>query len=170
MTTALEYLRQHLLAALALVCSLLSLGGASYAAVSLPANSVGNRELKNRAITAAKFNPTSVAASIRAWAVVEWNGSWRVQGSSRDIRVARTAQGEVINWRHTRFARACIASVTPRQNVPVPGGSTSFDGYVTTAFDGPAGHLAIDGMSPSGTPQVQNVNVLIACPSTGSPK
>ena len=89
------HLRQHILAALALVCSLLSLGGASYAAFSLPAGSVGTRELKNRAITAAKLDPTSVAASIRAWANLSWAGGWRVQASSSDIRVATASFGEV---------------------------------------------------------------------------
>ena len=82
MTNVLAYLRQHVLAALALACSLLSLAGASYAAFSLPAGSVGTRELKNRAITAAKFDPTSVAASVRAWANLTWSGIWRVQASS----------------------------------------------------------------------------------------
>lgn len=170
MTHALAYLRHHALAALALVCSLLSLAGASYAAWSLPAGSVGARELKNRSITAVKFDPTSVAASIRAWATLAWDGAWRVQASSSDIRVVSTSLGEVVNWRHTRFPRNCLASVTPQRNVPVAGGSSSFYGYFTTVFDGPSGHLEIQGVAPDGAPQVQSVNVLIVCPSPGSQK
>lgn len=170
MTRVLAYLRHHALAALALVCSLLSLAGASYAAFSLPAGSVGGRELKNRAVTAAKLDPTSVAASIRAWATLVWDGAWRVQASSGDIHVVSTSLGEVVNWRHTRFARNCMASVTPLRNVPTPGGNNSFYGYFTTVFDGPSGHLEIQGVAPSGAPQVQSVNVLIVCPSAGSQK
>ena len=92
MTRVLAYLRHHALAALALVCSLLSLAGASYAAFSLPAGSVGTRALKNGAVTAAKLNPTSVAASVRAWGesdVVWW--------------MARAG----INQRHSRHDGCC---------------------------------------------------------------
>jgi hypothetical protein len=166
----LAYLRQHVLAALAFVCSLLSLAGASYAAFSLPAGSVDTRALKNGAITAAKLNAGSVAASVRAWATLAWDGAWRVQASSSDIHVVSTSLGEVVNWRHTRFARNCMASVTPLRNVPVAGGSSSFYGYFTTVFDGPSGHLEIQGVAPNGAPQVQSVNVLIVCPSAGSQK
>jgi hypothetical protein len=168
MTNFLAYLRQHVIAVIALVFSLLSLGGASYAAFSLPAGSVGARQLQNRAITASKLNPASVAASVRAWALLSWDGTWRVQASSRDVRVVRTALGEVVSWRRTRFSRNCTASVTPERNFPGPGSSSSVDGYVTTSFAAPAGRLEIDGFAPDGTPQVQNVSVLIACPSSGS--
>jgi hypothetical protein len=167
MTQVLAYLRQHVLAVLALVFSLLSLGGASYAAFSLPAGSVGARELKNGSITAGKFNPTSVAASVRAWATLQWTGVWRVQSSTSDIQVRTVSQGESVSWRHTRFARNCIASVTPIANLA---GTVALDGFVTTSFDGPSGFLAIDGFSPIGTRQPQSVNVLIVCPSPASQK
>ena len=167
MPRILNYLRTNLVACIALF---VSLGGTSYAAFSLPAGSVGAPQLKNHAITAVKFNPSSVAASVRAWATLAWDGVWRVQASSSDIHVTRIAAGEVVSWRHTRFARNCMASVTPVRNFPVAGGSSSLDGYVTTSFDGPVGHLEIEGLAPNGTPQVQSVNVLIVCPTPGSRK
>ena len=40
-----------------------AIGGTSYAAVSLPAGSVGTRQLRNRAVTAAKVRPHSLLAS-----------------------------------------------------------------------------------------------------------
>ena len=43
MRTALDYLRRHAIAILALICSLLALAGASYATLRLPAGSVGAR-------------------------------------------------------------------------------------------------------------------------------
>ena len=157
MTRVLAYLRHHALAALALVCSLLSLAGASYAAFSLPAGSVGTRELKNGAVTAAKLNPTSVAASIRAWANLTWAGGWHVQASSSDIHVATTGFGEVVSWRHTRFPSNCMASVTPQRNFAPggPGGTGRLDGYVSTFFDPRGGQLQIDGIASDGTPQAQ---------------
>ena len=55
MTRTLDYLRRNALAALALVCSLLALAGASYAAFSLPANSVGRAQIKNHSIGSVKL-------------------------------------------------------------------------------------------------------------------
>jgi hypothetical protein len=171
MSNVLAYLRQHVLAVIALVLSLLSLGGASYAALSLPAGSVGNRQLRDRAITAAKLNPTSVAASIRAWANLTWAGGWHVQASSGDIHVSTAALGEVVSWRHTRFASTCMASVTAQRNFGPggPGGTGTLDGYVSTYFDPRVGQLQIDGISSDGhTRQAQGVTILIICPSAGS--
>jgi hypothetical protein len=54
----LAYGRRNHLAALALF---ISLGGTSYAVAQLPANSVGTRQLKDRAVTAAKIAPSALA-------------------------------------------------------------------------------------------------------------
>lgn len=154
----------------AYVALFVALSGTSYAALSLPAGSVGTRQLRNHSIDPVKLDPISIGATIRAWADVSWDGAWRIRASSRDIQVTRIALGEVVTWRQTRFARNCFASVTPQRNVPVSGGSSSAEGYVTTSFDGPRGHLEIDGMSPTGTHQVQDFSLLIVCPSPGSQK
>ena len=162
-----SHLRSNMVAYIALF---VALGGTSYAAINLPAGSVGTRQLKSRAVTAAKLNPTSVAASVRAWAALQWFGAWRIQSSSRDIHVTNIAAGEVVTWRHTRFPRNCMASVTPIRNFALEPGTVSQYGFVTTFFDGPAGHLEIDALAPNGSPQVQSVTVLIVCPSPGSQK
>jgi hypothetical protein len=154
----------------AYVALFIALSGTSYAALSLPAGSVGTRQLKNRAVTAGKLNPTSIAGSVQAWATLQWFGAWRVQSSRSDIHVANIAAGEIVSWRHTRFARNCMASVTPIRNFPLEPGTVSRYGFVTTVFDGPAGHLEIDAVAPNGTPQLQSVNVLIVCPTPGSQK
>ena len=163
----LTHLRGNVVAYIALF---IALGGTSYAAFSLPAGSVGDRQIQNHAIGAVKLNPGSIAASVRAWADVTWDGVWRVRASSRDIQITRTALGEAVRWRHTRFARDCMASVTPERNFLVTGGSSSAAGYVTTSFDGPAGYLQIDGLAPNGTRQVQDFALLVICPSPGSQK
>jgi hypothetical protein len=167
MTQLLEHARRNAIAYLALF---VALGGTGYAAASLPTGSVGARQIKNHAITPVKLNPTSVAASVRAWATLQWFGTWRIQSSSSDLHVANIAAGEIVTWRHTRFARNCIASVTPIRNFPVEPGIVSPFGYVTTVFNGPSGRLEIDALAPNGAPQVQSVNVLIVCPSPGSQK
>ena len=130
MRRILTHVRSNLVAYVALF---IALSGTSYAALSLPAGSVGTRQLKNRAVTAGKLNPTSIAASVRAWAILTWTGEgWRVQASSRDLHVASAGVGEVVTWRHTRFASNCMASVTPQRNFGpgAPGGPHTLDGYV----------------------------------------
>jgi len=44
------------------LCLFLLLGGGAYAATTLPANSVGARQLRRRAVTPAKLNPAAVKA------------------------------------------------------------------------------------------------------------
>ena len=52
----LNYISHHAIAILALVCSLLALAGASYAATQLPKNSVGNAQIKQGAVSPPKFS------------------------------------------------------------------------------------------------------------------
>lgn len=167
LTRLLHLIRHNVIALLALF---VALGGTSYAALNLPAGSVGTRQLKNRSVTAAKLDPSSVAANVRAWATLQWFGTWRIQSSTSDIHVTNISTGELVTWRRTRFPGNCMASVTPIRNFPGEPHTSSQFGYVTTAFDGPAGRLEIDGLAPNGAAQVQSANILIACPSPGSQK
>lgn len=119
MTQVLEYLRRNALAALALVCSLLSLAGASYAAFSLPAGSVGTRQLRNSAvtnkklangsITPAKFDGGTIGGSVRHWAHVSQTA--QVLGGSKG---SRASGGPIfsVSW-GDRFSSRCAALVTP---------------------------------------------------------
>ena len=70
MLTRLLHLIRHNV--IALIALFVALGGTSYAALNLPAGSVGTPQLKNRSVTASKLNPSSVAGSVRAWAVLTW--------------------------------------------------------------------------------------------------
>ncbi len=67
MTRVFSHLRSNAIAYLALF---VALGGTSYAAVNLPANSVGNRQLKNHSITPSKFDTGSIAGYVRDWAEI----------------------------------------------------------------------------------------------------
>jgi hypothetical protein len=58
-TSVATYARRHHIALLALF---VALGGTSYAALKLPAGSVGTKQLKNRAVTGAKVKPRSLKA------------------------------------------------------------------------------------------------------------
>lgn len=67
MTRLLHHVRHNAVAYLALF---VALGGSSYAAFSLPKNSVGARQIRKHSITPSKFNPKFTAGTVRGWAEV----------------------------------------------------------------------------------------------------
>jgi len=78
MTKILAYVRSNAIALLALF---VALGGTSYAAFSLPAGSVGARQLRDHSIGPVKLDRRFTGAVVRYWAVVD--GSGHVLASSR---------------------------------------------------------------------------------------
>ncbi len=70
-TKALQHARENLVAYLALF---IALGGTSYAAVNLPAGSVGSRQLRNHSISPIKFDPQFINGTTRAWVVAGPDG------------------------------------------------------------------------------------------------
>ncbi len=63
MTRLLAHARQNFVAYLALF---VALGGTSYAALT-----INGSQIRNRSIDAVKLNPQSIAASVKAWAIVQ---------------------------------------------------------------------------------------------------
>jgi len=155
------HIRNNIVAYVALF---VAMGGTSYAAFSIPRNSVGAPQIRNHSITHVKLNQKSIAGTVEAWVKLQWRGSRIVAtGSSSRVSVANDASAENVFWPHRHFARACIASATPQVNL----GSAARDGYVTAQFDpsNPAGAvLELDGFSTAGVASPQAVDVLIFCP------
>jgi hypothetical protein len=60
--------------AIALLALFVALGGTSYAAFSLPAGSVGARQLRNHSITPIKFDRTAIGGFVRYWARIDAAG------------------------------------------------------------------------------------------------
>jgi hypothetical protein len=60
--------------AIALIALFIALGGTSYAAVAIPRNSVGPRQLRNGAVTPAKLAGGSFGGRILDFAEIESNG------------------------------------------------------------------------------------------------
>ena len=81
MLKTLTFIRHNAIALLALF---VALGGTSYAALSLPAGSVGTQQLRNgavtsrklakHAVTAGNLNPKSIAGHIADWAQIRADG------------------------------------------------------------------------------------------------
>ena len=69
----LNYISHHAIAILALICSLLALAGASYAAITIPKNSVGTAQLKPGAVTPGKLSDKQFGGYVRMFAVVNAN-------------------------------------------------------------------------------------------------
>ncbi len=81
MTKLLAYARSNIAVVIAAVALVISLGGTSYAAFSLPAGSVGARQLRDRSIDPVKLDRRFTGAVVRYWALVDGNG--HVLASSR---------------------------------------------------------------------------------------
>ncbi len=74
--------------AIALLALFVALGGSSYAAFS-----ISGSQIRNHTIDAVKLDPTSIAGSIRAWAIIYGDSASVTAGpSSSRIRV-RTLRG-----------------------------------------------------------------------------
>src|SRR4030081_3918863 len=87
------HVRANTIAYIALACSL---GGTSYAALSLPAGSVGARQLQNQSITQMKLDPRSIVGSVRYWASVSAQG--KILASSRPARIVASVVQDQITW------------------------------------------------------------------------
>ena len=116
-----HHLRSNAIAYLALM---VALGGTSYAAINLPAGSVGTRQLKsgsvttnklaNGSVTQGKLDPKTIGGSVLHWAFVDSDG--RVIGGSRGTKASLTKGGLPyrVSW-GDRFSHSCAVLATRRE-------------------------------------------------------
>jgi hypothetical protein len=88
MNRLLQHIRSN---AVAYVALFVALGGTSYAALKLPANSVGNRQIKNHSITPNKLDPSKIGAVVRYWAVLD-------EGASGERVTASHPRARLTSW------------------------------------------------------------------------
>jgi hypothetical protein len=151
-TRLLAHARQNLVAYLALF---VALGGTSYAALT-----INGSQIRNRTIDAVKLNPQSIAASVKAWAIIQaGSNSAGASAASSPVHVSAIGTGESITWRHRRFGRNCMASVTPQLTV-----SAGPFGAVTAEFTPGTGNLIVRGFGPDKLGRPQAAYVMIVCP------
>ena len=86
----------------AYIALFVALGGTSYAATQLPANSVGARQIKNHSITPIKLNPSDIGASVRFWAVINDRVG---NGAGHSIAATRNSDrvGSDVRHRHSQL-------------------------------------------------------------------
>jgi hypothetical protein len=108
MKRLLDHLRANVIAYLALF---IALGGTSYA-LTLPAGSVGTRQLKNHSVTPIKLDKGKIAGYVRAWAVIQ--GGNQVVASRPKARVlgwdSNSGVGD-ISWGNA-ISRSCVPLTT----------------------------------------------------------
>ncbi len=132
--------------AFGLVAIFIALGGTTYAAIGVPRGSVGAAQLRNHAITSVKFNRSSIAGSVRAWAIIGADGRVIAGGGKPKSSVAAFSGHYAITW-GVRLPRSCatIANVDyrsrPTETVPVSGNTTQAlpAGYVSGVDSGTSG-------------------------------
>jgi len=116
--------------AVAYVALFVALGGTGYAALRLPANSVGNRQIQNGAITPVKIDRHLITGSVRAWAEVSASGKV-LAGEGSPKAVARTGPDSLgqylVTWNTATFVR-CAATAgiaSPRFSSLTPGSAVA---------------------------------------------
>jgi hypothetical protein len=119
----LNYISHHAIAILALVCSLLALAGASYAATQLSKNSVGTAQLRPGAVTPSKLSGKQFGGYVRMYAVVDANGVLRYSSpqaklSNWDNSSTGGFSFGTASWTPTVSAKQCAAFATPGAGGP----------------------------------------------------
>jgi hypothetical protein len=169
------HLRSNLVGWIALF---VALGGTGYAAISIPRNSVGAAQIRNRSITPVKFNPKSIGGSVRAWAIVRANATV-LASSGKPVVFASVIPGSyVIHW-GVRLPGTCatIANIDERSPAQTPiglpngGAASAAIGYASNVDteivpDGRRGKISktsLDTFSQSGQPAPMDFDVAVIC-------
>lgn len=110
----LAFIRQNTIALLALF---VALGGTSYAAMSLPRNSVGGRQIRNHSIDPVKLNGSATAGYVLDWAQIDSQGhvfASRPRGATTpqwNATPNTPGIGGEVSW-HRGIPRDCFALAT----------------------------------------------------------
>lgn len=152
-TKILAYLRSNLIALLALF---IALGGTGYAAFSLPAGSVGNRQLKNHSISPIKLDRSAIGGYVRYWAEIDSAGAIVASRPRAHLAVWHTAEpaaflGGLVQWGGA-IPADCFASATTLPSPP--------DHFVSSAS------AVIFGAGQGRGPEV-GAYVYLSAPQTG---
>jgi hypothetical protein len=157
-TRALNYLGHHAIAITALICSLLALAGASYAAIGLA----------NHSIDPVNLNPRYIGGYVRAWVSVDGNGHVTASGGGVQVLAdSDVAPGHfIIDWRPRPTTPCTAIGSVDFTNGPVPG-------YVIAqAFAGGRGgrggeQSTVQTYNPQGQPTALAYDVQLICSTPG---
>ncbi len=145
--------------AIALAALFIALGGTSYAAFSLPARSVGTKQLRNGAVTPAKLNGKDIAGSVAMWARISPSGTVVAsKPRARTVGWSTVDAGGKISWGRG-IPPGCFSLAT------VDGlGAQGFATVWTTNRSRPPAYVTVVTFNPGGQYADEPVNVAVICP------
>ena len=167
MTRVFTYLRHN---AIALAALFIALAGTSYAAMSIPANSVGTKQLRKHAVTSKKIakhavtatslDPKSIAGHVADWAQVAASGQVLSSGPKATASLPDPGRGLIrVSW-HRAIPSNCIAIANPANvpMAPVTADTIGPDGQGSSTF------LTVQTFDSTGASVPENFNVAVICP------
>lgn len=160
MTKAIRHLKQNVIAYLALF---VALGGTSYAAISIPKNSVGARQIRNHSIDPVKLNGNTTAGFVLDWAQIDSGGhvfASRPRGATTPVWNGTPNTPDIggeVSW-HRKMPSGCFAVASVAG--PPAGGPGAPASISADLLPGSTGDpfVAIQESEPSA------VNVAVICP------
>ncbi len=166
---SLHHIRSNLVGYIALF---VALGGTSYAAIAIPAGSVGTRQLRNgavtsgklarRAVTAASLDPSSIAGHIADWAQVRADGHVTTSSPRATVTSSDPARGVYQVYWHRLIPARCIAIANPVNVAPLTAPATA-DTFGPSG-QGRSSHVVVSTFDAGGNNVPENVNVVVICP------
>jgi hypothetical protein len=163
------HIRQHIVGYVALF---VALGGTSYAAVSLPRDSVGGAQIRNHAITPVKLDPKLITGNVRAWAVVGSAGHVIAGGGKPQIGSPPVPGSYEIKW-GVKVGSRCSTLATidgghspTTETIPIPGNPSVAvtAGYaVANTTGGPHGTTFVSTFNQQGALTPLGFDVAIVC-------
>jgi hypothetical protein len=135
-----------------------ALGGTGYAAVSIPAGSVGTPQLRNGAVTAKKLNGRSIPGYVAFWARVD--GAGQVLASSSPATTNGWSTGIGIITIHGNLPRNCF----PLANIGGGEGPGAHVSFAVSSSQGGSTSLSIAMIASAGGTGPEPVDVAEICP------
>lgn len=155
----LHHIRANAVAYLALF---VALGGTGYAATSLPAGSVGARQIRNHVIQPVKLDPNYIGGNVRLWASVSASG--RIVAGGRGMRVTGDVAGDYImlpsRTSHVAQPSRCAAIASVDDHATTHGYANA---EVDTFTHGPRWTVVVETFAPDGTPAPLPFDVEVIC-------
>jgi hypothetical protein len=162
MNKLISHIRANVIAYLALF---VALGGTSYAAITIPRNSVGTRQLRNGAVTPAKLDGGLIGASVRAWAEVSSTGYvLRSSVPAHTVQWGTLAADPgfgVVDFDRPVISSGCFAITNVEAYGPAVFGASA---NAVVLGDGPD-YVRVDMEGSSDSPATVPVLILVLCPS-----
>jgi hypothetical protein len=146
----------------------IALGGTGYAAINLPRNSVGTRQIRNGAVTAnklgkgsitsTKLNGSSIPGYVAFWAQIASNG--QVTDSSKPATTTGWSGGIGEVTFHGALPRNCF----PLANIGGGQGPGAHVGFAVSGSQGGSTSLSIAMLTNTGAVGPESLDVAEICP------